>query len=288
MSIPRNNSKARGNNGVIGVIVVIAILVAYASNIFNARPRQVQPPTPAQHVPTAPAQYASPVPMTNPIEEMLKSPAVAARVDGIGLAVLMDVSGSMGQSVKGASGAKKSKIEIARNSARNIITKVQQFAEQNPGKSVQVAIYEFSSRENSPSCRNVVPLGPPDAASADAAISAMYPKGGTPIGDAIIKAKQDLTAAGLTKQHILVVTDGENNQGYSPQDVVNAIARLGENDAASVYFVAFNVSESKFKSVRDAGGLVLAAADETQLDQTLDYVLTGRVLVEQPESPGTR
>jgi hypothetical protein len=281
MFIPPNSNKASSKNGVIGIVVGLIILVLYASDAFkNAGRHQVQPqPAPVHYMPTTP--------MSNPIEGMLKAPAGVARVDGIGLAVLIDVSGSMVHSVKGVSGV-KSKMEIARSSARNIIAKTQQFAQQNPGKSVQVAIYEFSGRDNSPSCRMVVPLGPPDAASADAAINAMYPKGGTPIGDAIIKAKQDLAAAGLTKQHILVVTDGENNRGYSPEDVVNAITKLGEGETASIYFVAFDVSASKFKSVRDAGGLVLAAADETQLNQTLDYVLTGRVLVEQPESPGTR
>jgi hypothetical protein len=80
--------------------------------------------------------------------------------------------------------------------------------------------------------------------------------------------------------HILVVTDGENNKGYAPSDVVAAIGRLPEASRASVYFVAFDVAADVFKPVRDAGGLVLPAANEAELQQTLDFVLSGRILVE--------
>jgi len=37
--------------------------------------------------------------------------------------------------------------------------------------------------------------------------------------------------------------------------------------------------------VRDNGGLVLSAANAQELNQTLDYVLTGKILVEQPAAP---
>jgi hypothetical protein len=273
-----NNSKpGRGSSSVIGIVVFLVILVVmWSDGRRNNRPVQHQAP-PAPIVQTR-----------SPIEDMVKPSAAVQKVDGIGFAVLVDVSGSMGQSVKDASGRGKPKIEIARNSAMAIIAKAAEFAAKNPGKPVQVAVYEFSAREHRPSCRRVVPLGPPDVDSARAAIASMYPKGGTPIGDAIVTAKQDLAASGLTKQHILVVTDGENNEGYAPQDVVSAIVRLPESETASVYFVAFDVAASRFQAVREAGGLVLAASDETQLNQTVDYVVTGRVLVEQPEAPATR
>ncbi len=38
-------------------------------------------------------------------------------------------------------------------------------------------------------------------------------------------------------------------------------------------------------SAESRGGLVLGASNEQELRQTLDYVLTGRILVEQPMSP---
>lgn len=68
--------------------------------------------------------------------------------------------------------------------------------------------------------------------------------------------------------------------------MVDFLSRQDEAHRTSVYFVAFDVAAEKFNAVRDAGGLVLAAADATQLAQTLDYVLTGKILAEQPAVPG--
>jgi hypothetical protein len=101
----------------------------------------------------------------------------------------------------------------------------------------------------------------------------------------MIQAKRDLDATGLSRRHILVVTDGENNRGYAPADVASVLARLPESARPSVYFVAFDIAAERFKAVREAGGLVLAAANETDLGQTFDYLLTGKILAEQPAAP---
>ena len=75
----------------------------------------------------------------------------------------------------------------------------------------------------SPSVRTVIKLGPPDPSAAGDAIARMTPEGDTPIGDAMIAAKRDLDATGLSKRHILVITDGENNKGYSPANVMQVM-----------------------------------------------------------------
>jgi hypothetical protein len=58
---------------------------------------------------------------------------------------------------------------------------------------------------------------------------------------------------------------------------------LPDENRASIYFIAFDIAAAKFEAVRNAGGLVLAASNETELQQTLDYVLTGKILAEQPQ-----
>lgn len=98
----------------------------------------------------------------------------------------------------------------------------------------------------------------------------------------MLKAKQDLDARRVTKTHILVITDGENTTGYDPADVVSAIYRLPEVQQTSTYFIAFNVSAEVFEPVREAGGMVLSASNDSELATTLDYLLTGRILAEQP------
>jgi hypothetical protein len=114
----------------------------------------------------------------------------------------------------------------------------------------------------------------------------MHAKGGTPIGDAIVTVKQKMNRTGLKQQHLLVITDGENNQGYDPGDVVNAIYRLPDEQIASVYFFAFDIAADKFNKVRDGGGLVLSAANESGLQQTLRLCAGRQDSGEQPEIPG--
>jgi hypothetical protein len=218
----------------------------------------------------------------NPLEEALRAPASIARQEGIAAAILMDVSGSMEDSVKDSQGTSMPKIEIARRAVLTLLGQFDDFAKKDPNRPVLVGVYEFSTRDRQPSCRQVIPLGKPDLANSTAEVGKMVPDGGTPIGDAMIKAKRDLDATGMSRRHILVVTDGENNRGYSPGAVANAIARQPEQDRASIYFVAFNVAANVFNDVKEAGGLVLAANSENDLRQTLDFILTGKILVERP------
>jgi len=263
-------------------IVVYVVLVVGLFLLLQVvqRPRGLRsrPVTP----PPAPRAVATP---QNPIEQMLLAMPVKERRQGTAVAVLVDVSGSMGRPVASGEGRSEPKIEIARASLLRLLRQIDRFTQEHPDRLVHVGIYEFSARPRQPSCRCVVPLGPPNLATQEAAIRAMVPDGDTPIGDALLYAKQQLDGSGLSQQHILVITDGENNRGYAPGDVVNVISRLPEARRASVYCIAFDITADRFRAVRDAGGLVLGAMNEGELQQTMDYVLTGKILAEQPEVP---
>ena len=225
-------------------------------------------------------------PAVNPIEALLAPSGPASpRQEGIAAAILVDASGSMADSVAGEGAAPATKIAIARRTVSTALGRFEAFAREHPDRTVRVGVYEFSSREGRPPCRVVVPLGAPDRAAAEKALARIVPKGGTPIGDAMIQAKRDLDATGLARLHLLVVTDGENNRGYTPGSVASALARQPEAMRASLYFVAFDIAAERFKAVREAGGLVLAAASEADLNQTFDYLLTGKILAEQPAVP---
>jgi len=223
--------------------------------------------------------------VANPIEELLKPPASVARQEGIAAAVLVDTSGSMKDSVQDAGGEMAPKIVIAKRAVNDLLRQFADFAAKDPDRRLLVGVYEFSARDRQDSCRRIVPVGALDLAASQRALDLLVPQGGTPIGDAMIAAKRDLDATGVSRRHILVVTDGENNKGYSPGDVAGAIARQAAEDRASVYFIAFDVAADRFNAVKEAGGLVLAAANERDLRQTLDFVLTGKILAEQPMSP---
>ena len=49
----------------------------------------------------------------------------------------------------------------------------------------------------------------------------------------------------------------------------------------ALLFVAFDIEARRFNGVRDAGGLVLSAANAAELNETLDMLLKGNILVEK-------
>jgi Mg-chelatase subunit ChlD len=273
---PNNNNRL-----VTILVVVVGGIIAWQYLATEARHRTGRPPEPVVRVSrTLPAP-----PQQNPIARMLENRSSVSRQSGTAVAVLVDVSGSMRESVSSAFGQVQPKIEIARASVLRLFGQVDRFAREHPDRPVVVGVYEFSARARQPSCRCVVPIGPPDLTRMRSAVGQMVAEGDTPIGDALIYAKQELNATGMASQHILVVTDGENNRGYAPADVVDVISRLPEAERASVYCIAFDIAADRFRAVRDAGGLVLGAMNEGELQQTMDYVLTGKILAEQPEAP---
>jgi Mg-chelatase subunit ChlD len=229
-----------------------------------------------------PAQSRVSTPVKNPVTDLLRPVASVQRREGIAAAILIDTSGSMQDRVRDTDGVQRQKIDIAQRAAMNLVKQFDAFAKEHTDKVIYLGIYEFSQRFTGSSTRTVVKLGPPNPAAAGPAIARMVANGDTPIGDAMIVAKRDLDATGLSKRHILVITDGENNKGYSPQNVTQVISSQAAEDRASVYFVAFDIAATKFDSVRDSGGLVLAASNETDLQGTLDYLLSGKILAEQP------
>lgn len=215
------------------------------------------------------------------IDEQLAPSAEIRQREGLAAAILIDVSGSMEDEVRGDNGRDEEKIDIARRAARDLVEQFARYAEEHPNEPVLLGLYEFSERSGRPDCRAVVPMGPPDRTRADRALGLMRAQGGTPIGNAMITAKRELDATGLSRRHLLVVTDGENTDGFAPDTVTAAINRRPEAERPSIYFVAFDIEERRFARVRDAGALLLGAADARELNATLDSLLRGQIFVEK-------
>jgi len=76
----------------------------------------------------------------------------------------------------------------------------------------------------------------------------MHADGGTPIGDAMITAKMDMDATGLSKRHILVITDGENNKGYTPEDVTRTITTKAADRIELRFTSSHSMSRSPLSS----------------------------------------
>jgi Mg-chelatase subunit ChlD len=201
--------------------------------------------------------------------------------DGLAAAILVDVSGSMDERVTDEDGFRTRKIDVARRAAANLVRQFAAYAREHPDDRVLLGIFEFSRREDQPDARPVIPLAPPDLEEARISLARLDPDGGTPIGAAMIAAKRELDATGLSRRHLLVITDGENTDGFRPHDVAAAINRRPEAERPSMYFVAFDIEARRFARVRDAGALVLPAANARELNETLDMLITGKILVEK-------
>ena len=215
------------------------------------------------------------------IDEQLAPASALQPNDGLAAAILIDVSGRMDEEVRGEGGRREAKIEIARRAARDLVEQFARYADDHRDERVLLGLYEFSERSGEADCRAVIPMAPPDRSAADRALAAMRARGGTPIGNAMIIAKRELDATGLARRHLLVVTDGENTDGFAPDDVTAAINRRPEVERPSIYFVAFDIEERRFARVRDAGALLLGASDARELNSTLDSLLRGQILIEK-------
>ena len=198
---------------------------------------------------------------------------------GLAAVILIDVSTSMRDTPPHSTEAK---IVSARRAALDLVRQFSRYADAHPAEPVLLGLYEFSERRGQRSAREVVPMSPPSADRAAAAVMAMRAEGGTPIGEAMIAGKRALDGTGLSRRHLLVITDGENRDGVSPELVAAAIARRPETERPSLYFVAFDVDAGRFEPVKASGALILEAADSRALNLTLDALLSGEILVERP------
>lgn len=210
-----------------------------------------------------------------PLNEELAPPPGVAASEGTGIVVLVDTSGSMRESVPDAAGGKTEKIEIARMVTRKTLDEIRAYASKNPGKKVFVGLTQFSSGPS-----QLFPLGPVEQLNNDK-VNALRAEGDTAIGEALVSGKKELNQAGLKKQYMVVITDGENTNGRSPEDVVRALNHLPEAQRATIYLVAFDVKAKVFQPLIDQGVLVAEAQNASSLQSALDYILYQKILVEQ-------
>ena len=215
------------------------------------------------------------------IDEALQPGQAAAARDGLAAAIVIDVSGSMQERVTGEDGRRARKIDVARRAAGDLVAQFADYADQHKDEPVVLGVFEFSRRTGMDDCRPIIPMGPPDRARAGEALSLLDPKGGTPIGRAMITAKRALDETGLSRRHLLMISDGENTDSFAPEAVAAAIGRRPEAERPSIYFVAFDIEAQRFSRLRDAGSLVLGAANARELNDTLDMLLKGRILLEK-------
>ena len=274
---------ARKSPTVVELAIVGAILLIIGSIVSSAIRRRssgvaTASPTSAPEESAAAREARE---LTATLRARLMPPPGTAWKDGLAAVVLVDVSGSMHDRIRGE---RRRKIEAAQAAAIDLVGAFARYATAHPDTPVLVGVHEFSARAGAPAAREVIPLGTPNPLTADDAIRAMKTGGGTPIGEAMAVARLALDRSGLKRRHLLVVTDGENTDGVDPAVVASVLEKQPEEAKASLYFVAFDVDAEAFTPVKKAGALLLPAKSGAELAATFDELLSDRILVEAPRT----
>ncbi len=213
-----------------------------------------------------------------------------AEEEGVALAIVYDTSGSMRESVRDSSGNSSPKYVIANRALIAIAHQIQSFATNNASgapRKIECALFTFQGEGASAA----IPLGPFDAQRIeDWAKSFSKPGGGTPLGNALTAATQTILNSSLNRKHVLVITDGNNTVGPTPATAMIGLKQRAEekHTTVSVHFVAFDVDAKAFDPAKRLGATVVSAANETQLNSQLDFILQKKILLEEEESPKSK
>jgi hypothetical protein len=207
----------------------------------------------------------------------------AAEEDGVALAIIYDTSGSMKEPVRDRAGKSTPKYVIANRALIAVAKQIQAFATNSPAEPRKISAGLFTFTDSG--AREAIKFGPFDGDAMEKwATGFSNPSGGTPIGTALRTATQSVLNSPLSRKHVLVITDGENTVGPGPAAVMPDLNRRAEQKQTTVFvhFVAFDVDAKVFEPVKKLGATVVSAADESQLNSQLDFVLQNQILLEKP------
>ena len=213
--------------------------------------------------------------------------ASAADEEGVAVAIVYDTSGSMNEPVKDAAGKSSPKYLIANRALAAIAQRMQTFATQGAAGSprkINAGLFVF--QENKPHA--ALPFGPFQAAALTTwARDFSAPTGGTPLGITLNTAGHTVLNSGLTRKHVLVITDGESNIGPQPDAILAKLQQEAgqKQTSVAVHFVAFDVEAKVFAGVKKLGATVVGASNERQLNTQLEFILEKKILLEEEEPP---
>jgi von Willebrand factor type A domain len=209
----------------------------------------------------------------------------ASGEEGIALAIIYDTSGSMRERVPAGPDKTAPKYIIANKALGTIVDRISEFATNAPAgtpRKIETGLYIFRD----PGAAEVVKYGPFDGPAIKTWVQGFSrPNGATPLGNAITVASQAVLKSGLTRKHIVIITDGINTSGPKPEAVIPGIqqAAAQQQSGISFHFVAFDVDARVFDSVKKLGATVLAAANEQQLNSQLQFIFERKILLEDEE-----
>ncbi len=207
------------------------------------------------------------------------TPVVAA--DGIALAVVFDTSGSMNAPIAAKSAAGRDpKLRVAQRAFGLVIDRLEAFTKSPAAKPLSVSVTIFKGQ----TAAVALPLAPFDATNLRRWLANARADGATPLGNAIFLAGQQLLSSPATSRHLLVLTDGANTTGRTPEAALKQINEAAEHKQIAVFthIIALDIAPATFAALKQQGATLIGAADETQLNAQFDFILEEKILVEAP------
>ena len=227
------------------------------------------------------------VPMVLAVLWVGATPVAAAEEEGVAVAIIYDTSGSMDEPVNDETGKPAPKYRIANRALIAIANRLQAFATNGSNgvpRKIQAGLFTFQKGE----AHVTLPLAPFNAGALKAwANGFSSPNGNTPLGLTLRAAGNALLHSGLTRKHVLIITDGMNTAGPGPATILAKLQQDAgqQQTAVSVHFVAFDVDANVFDGVKKLGATVVGAANENQLNTQLGFILEKKILLEDEEAP---
>jgi hypothetical protein len=204
----------------------------------------------------------------------------------VALVVVYDTSGSMRGTIQSAQGRPEAKHQIARRALLTVADRLEKFtaAPNDPARPARIldfGLYVFDERQPAVA----LPLTTFSATTLRQwAHAQKLPADATPLGLTLLQAGQALLSSSASHKHLLVLTDGKNSTGITPQHALQALQRHAEQTQTSffVHVIAIDIKPEVFRALQKQGATLIGAADEKQLQTQLDFILENQILLEAP------
>jgi hypothetical protein len=211
----------------------------------------------------------------------LRAATPVSPTDGIALAVVFDTSGSMKQPIAAKTAAgRDAKSRVAQRAFGQVIDRLEAFTKSPAAKPLSVSVTIFKGQD----AVVVIPLAPFDARTLRLWLARVASEASTPLGNAMYLAGQQLFAAPAASRHLLVLTDGDNTTGRTPEAALQQINLAAERKQTAIFthIIALDIAPATFAALKKQGATLIGAADETQLKTQFDFILEEKILVEAP------
>jgi hypothetical protein len=202
----------------------------------------------------------------------------------IGVYIVIDYSGSMAENVMNEGGVQEQKCAIVKRSLSSMGKKFDDYLASNSGLNIFSGLIVLDGGRVVVADNVFLKNGVQDKYNSWKTYLNHNPYGGTPLGNAIEEAYNQMKSLSIKSKNIIVLTDGESNQGDTPESVIAKFNTENTNGImVGVHFVAFDINASCFNGVKSLGATVLGASNENELNEKINVILKDKILLEKED-----